>query len=175
MGHYIRMDFSVAAPGIMRRALTLACHHVRNRSAFGHRIADLPQMKNVLADLALESEASLLLGMQMAAALDNEQHAELAHSLRLQRTAAEAGRHDLEPDDDGACGRIPLRRDPRKHRTVALAVTTNLAFNFLRKPDRADLIGECRLFKRGKSLAVGEVAIRTDWGAQSIRVPTDLL
>jgi acyl-coenzyme A thioesterase PaaI-like protein len=58
---------------------------------------------------------------------------------------------------------------------VALAVTTNLAFNFLRKPDRADLIGECRLFKRGKSLAVGEVAIRTDWGAQSIRVPTDLL
>ena len=73
MTHYIRMDFSIAAAGIMRRALTLACHHVRNRSAFGHRIADLPQMKNVLADLALEWEASLLLGMRMAAAFDKEQ------------------------------------------------------------------------------------------------------
>jgi putative acyl-CoA dehydrogenase len=72
MTHYTRMDFSVASAGIMRRALTLACHHVRNRDAFGHRIADLPQMKNALADLALEWEASLLLGMRMAAALDNE-------------------------------------------------------------------------------------------------------
>ncbi len=73
MTHLIRMDFSIAAAGIMRRALTLACHHVRNRNAFGHRIADLPQMKNALADLALEWEASFLLGMRMAAALDNEQ------------------------------------------------------------------------------------------------------
>jgi putative acyl-CoA dehydrogenase len=74
MTHYIRMDFAIASAGIMRRALTLACHHTRNRSAFGKRIADLPQMKNVLADLALEWEASLLLGMRMAAALDGEQH-----------------------------------------------------------------------------------------------------
>jgi putative acyl-CoA dehydrogenase len=73
MTHYIRMDFSVASAGIMRRALTLACHHVRNRNAFGRRIADLPQMTNALADLALEWEASLLLGMRMASALDNEQ------------------------------------------------------------------------------------------------------
>jgi putative acyl-CoA dehydrogenase len=73
MTHYIRMDFSIASAGIMRRALTLACHHVRNRSAFGHLIADLPQMRNALADLALEWEASLLLGLRMAAALDNEQ------------------------------------------------------------------------------------------------------
>ena len=45
---------------------------------------------------------------------------------------------------------------------VALAATTNLTFNFLRKPERADLIAECRLLKLGKSLAVGEVAIRSD-------------
>jgi putative acyl-CoA dehydrogenase len=74
MTHYIRLDFSVASVGIMRRALTLACQHVRNRSAFGHRIADLPQMQNVLADLALEWEAALLLGMRMATALDNAPH-----------------------------------------------------------------------------------------------------
>ena len=42
---------------------------------------------------------------------------------------------------------------------VALAVTTNLNINFLRKPAAADLIGECRLLKLGKRLAVGEVTL----------------
>jgi uncharacterized protein (TIGR00369 family) len=45
---------------------------------------------------------------------------------------------------------------------VALAVTTNLSFNFLRKPAQRDLIAECRLLKLGKRLAVGEVALRSD-------------
>ena len=45
---------------------------------------------------------------------------------------------------------------------VALAVTTNLSFNFLRKPAPRDLIAECRLLKLGKRLAVGEAAIRSD-------------
>jgi len=40
---------------------------------------------------------------------------------------------------------------------VALAVTTNLNINFLRKPEPRDVIGECRLLKLGKRLAVGEV------------------
>jgi uncharacterized protein (TIGR00369 family) len=42
---------------------------------------------------------------------------------------------------------------------VALAVTTNLNINFLRKPSQRDVIGECRLLKLGKRLAVGEVAM----------------
>ncbi|MEM8878724.1 MAG: PaaI family thioesterase [Pseudomonadota bacterium] len=42
---------------------------------------------------------------------------------------------------------------------VALAVTTSLSFNFLRKPEPGDLIGVCRLMKLGKRLAVGEVAV----------------
>ncbi len=41
----------------------------------------------------------------------------------------------------------------------ALAVTTNLNINFLRKPAPVDLIGEARLLKLGKRLAVGEVSI----------------
>jgi uncharacterized protein (TIGR00369 family) len=45
---------------------------------------------------------------------------------------------------------------------VALAVTTNLNINFLRKPETRDLVAECRLLKLGKRLAVGEVAIRSD-------------
>ena len=40
---------------------------------------------------------------------------------------------------------------------VALAVTTSLSINFLRKPEARDLIAETRLLKLGKRLAVGEV------------------
>lgn len=43
--------------------------------------------------------------------------------------------------------------------SVALAVTTNLSFNFLRKPASGDLIADCRLMKLGRRLAVGEVVI----------------
>jgi uncharacterized protein (TIGR00369 family) len=45
---------------------------------------------------------------------------------------------------------------------VALAVTTNLSFHFLRKPAQRDLVAECRLLKLGKRLAVGEVTMRSD-------------
>jgi uncharacterized protein (TIGR00369 family) len=42
---------------------------------------------------------------------------------------------------------------------VALAVTTNLSINFLRKPEPGDLIADCKLLKIGKRLAVGEVSV----------------
>jgi len=45
---------------------------------------------------------------------------------------------------------------------VALAVTTSLNFNFLRKPEPRDLIAECRLLKLGKRLAVGDVSIYSE-------------
>jgi len=45
---------------------------------------------------------------------------------------------------------------------VALAVTTSLNFNFLRKPEQRDLIADCRLLKLGKRLAVGEVSIYSE-------------
>lgn len=44
---------------------------------------------------------------------------------------------------------------------VGLAVTTNLSFNFLRKPGPGALFAECRLLKLGRRLAVGEVALRS--------------
>src|SRR5215207_4979021 len=59
-----------------------------------------------------------------------------------------------------ACVRLAYHE--RHLRPVGLAVTTNLSFNFLRKPGRSDLLSECRLLKLGKRLAVGEVAIRSD-------------
>lgn len=51
---------------------------------------------------------------------------------------------------------------------VALAVTTSLNFNFLRKPEPRDLIGECRLLKLGKRLAVGEVSMYSEGSADVV-------
>jgi uncharacterized protein (TIGR00369 family) len=42
---------------------------------------------------------------------------------------------------------------------VAMAVTTNLNINFMRKPDPGHLVGEGRLLKLGKALAVGDFTI----------------
>ncbi|MBF9234659.1 PaaI family thioesterase [Microvirga alba] len=50
---------------------------------------------------------------------------------------------------------------------VPLAVTTNLNFNFLRKPEQQALIADCRLLKLGKRLAVGEVSIYSE-GSEDI-------
>ena len=85
--------------------------------------------------------------------------ADRAHAHGLSRAAYPAGRHPVRPLDDGARRSRPLCRDPRPYRPVALAVTTNLSFNFLRKPAPADLIADCRLLKLGKRLAVGEVSL----------------
>src|SRR5215210_3153461 len=51
---------------------------------------------------------------------------------------------------------------------VALAVTTNLSFNFLRKPEQKGLVAECRLLKLGKRLAVGEVSVDADGGNEVV-------
>jgi uncharacterized protein (TIGR00369 family) len=45
---------------------------------------------------------------------------------------------------------------------VALAVTTSLTINFLRRPDPRDMLGEARVLKLGKRLAVGEIALFSD-------------
>lgn len=45
---------------------------------------------------------------------------------------------------------------------VELAVTTNLTINFLRKPGKADILGDCRLIKLGKRLAYGEVLLHSE-------------
>lgn len=53
--------------------------------------------------------------------------------------------------------------------SVALAVTTNAGIDFLRKPEAGrDLIGEARLLKLGRVLAVGEVLVRSDGRAEPV-------
>lgn len=51
---------------------------------------------------------------------------------------------------------------------VALAVTTNLNINFLRKPEPADLIAEARLLKLGRRLAVGEITLYSDGMGEAV-------
>ncbi len=54
----------------MRQAVAQAVHHCAYREAFGAKLADQPLMRNVLADLAIESEAATALGLRLAAAYD---------------------------------------------------------------------------------------------------------
>ncbi|MEO8751669.1 MAG: isovaleryl-CoA dehydrogenase [Casimicrobiaceae bacterium] len=70
MGTYCRLDCALGTAGLMRGALAQALHHARHRTAFGKRLADQPLMRNVLADLALESEAATALSMRLARAFD---------------------------------------------------------------------------------------------------------
>ena len=65
-----RQDCLIGSAGIMRQALVQAIHHARGRRAFGKLLIDQPLMKNVLADLALESEAAMALSLRVARAID---------------------------------------------------------------------------------------------------------
>ena len=65
-----RMDCILGSASIMRKALAEACWHTSHRSAFGATLADQPAMINVLADLAVESEAATIVAIRLAAALD---------------------------------------------------------------------------------------------------------
>ena len=65
-----RLDCVIGSASLMRQALTQAVHHATHRSAFGGRLLDKPLMQNVLADLALESEAATTLMMRLAGAVD---------------------------------------------------------------------------------------------------------
>ncbi|MFM9448739.1 acyl-CoA dehydrogenase family protein [Streptomyces acidiscabies] len=65
-----RLDCVMATATLMRKTLVEAGHHVRHRTAFGARLLDQPLMRNVLADLALESEAATTLTLRLAGAAD---------------------------------------------------------------------------------------------------------
>jgi putative acyl-CoA dehydrogenase len=73
MAHLTRFDIVVASAGMMRAALVRALHHAAHRRAFGRTLREQPLMANVLADLALEWEAALLLAMRLAQAFDRTQ------------------------------------------------------------------------------------------------------
>lgn len=65
-----RFDCMIGSSSLMRQALTQAMHHCAHRQVSGRVLAEQPLMRNVLADLALESEAALALTMRMGRARD---------------------------------------------------------------------------------------------------------
>ncbi|MXG90643.1 acyl-CoA dehydrogenase family protein [Nocardioides flavescens] len=65
-----RLDCVLGSASLMRRAVSEAAWHVAHRSAFGSLLADKPLMRNVVADLAVESEAATALAIRLAAAVD---------------------------------------------------------------------------------------------------------
>jgi putative acyl-CoA dehydrogenase len=76
MVNHTRLDCAIAAAALMRQALVQAVHHCSYRRAFGKRLIEQPLMRNVLADLVLESEAATLLAMRLAAAFDARESSE---------------------------------------------------------------------------------------------------
>lgn len=82
-----RLDCVIGSAAIMRQAVAQAVHHSSYRSAFGGLLVEKPLMRNVLADLALESEAATTLALRLAAAYDADTEEERAF-LRLAVPAA---------------------------------------------------------------------------------------
>lgn len=79
-----RLDCVLGSAALMRHAVAEASWHVAHRSAFGGLLVDKPLMQNVVADLAVESEAATALAMRLAAAVDRPHD---PHEVALRRIA----------------------------------------------------------------------------------------
>lgn len=70
MVNMTRLDCAIGSATSMRVGTMQAVHHARHRTAFGKRLVDQPLMANVLADLAVESEAATYAAIRLAGATD---------------------------------------------------------------------------------------------------------
>src|SRR3979411_1425343 len=70
MVNHTRLDCVIGSPPLTRQAVAQAAHHTAPRSAFGKLLSEQPLMINVLADIAVESEATTILMMRLAGAFD---------------------------------------------------------------------------------------------------------
>ncbi len=77
MASHTRLDCAIGSSALMRQAVAQAVHHARHRTAFQKKLIDQPLMTNVLADLALESEAATVLTMRLARAYDESDETSL--------------------------------------------------------------------------------------------------
>jgi putative acyl-CoA dehydrogenase len=72
MVNHTRLDCLLGSAASMRFGVAQAVHHARHRAAFGGPLIDKPLMQNVLADLAIESEAATVTAMRVARAYDEQ-------------------------------------------------------------------------------------------------------
>lgn len=75
MVNHTRLDCLLGATTGLRRGTVEAIHHARHRAAFGALLAEQPAMRNVLADLAIESEAATVSAMRVARSYDRPEEA----------------------------------------------------------------------------------------------------
>lgn len=91
MVNHTRLDCVLGSTAILRQGTAQALHHTAHRSAFGKRLADQPLMQQVLADLAIESEAATVAALRLARAFDTVARGQSAdgypHERLLQRLA----------------------------------------------------------------------------------------
>ncbi len=87
MTNHTRLDCALGSAGLMRQGLVQALHHSRHREAFGKKLIDQSLMENVLADMAVESEAATVLVMRLARAFDRQQDKNFEDPFRRIATA----------------------------------------------------------------------------------------
>ena len=87
-----RLDCVIGSAAGMRAAVVQAAHHASHRSAFGGRLVDKPLMRNVLADLQVESEAATTLMLRLAGAVDRAQRGD-ADEQAFKRIATAVGKY----------------------------------------------------------------------------------
>jgi putative acyl-CoA dehydrogenase len=75
MVNHTRLDCVLGTAAAMRAAVEQATHHAAHRLAFGKLLADQPLMRNVLADLCIESEAATFTALRLARAYDRDEGA----------------------------------------------------------------------------------------------------
>jgi putative acyl-CoA dehydrogenase len=83
MVNHTRLDCVIGSASLMRQAVAQATHHAAHRSAFGKLLSEQPLMVNVLADIAVESEATTILMMRLAGAFDRASDPAESHFRRL--------------------------------------------------------------------------------------------
>jgi putative acyl-CoA dehydrogenase len=83
MVNHTRLDCVIGSASLMRQAVAQATHHTAHRSAFGKLLSEQPLMLNVLADIAIESEAATILMMRLAGAFDRASDFEESQFRRL--------------------------------------------------------------------------------------------
>lgn len=99
MVNHTRLDCAIAAAALMRQALVQAVHHARHRSAFGKLLINQPLMRNVLADLAIESEAATHLMLRLGHSFDTRDSSD--HERAFSRIATAISKYWL-------CKRSPV-------------------------------------------------------------------
>ena len=103
MVNHTRLDCVLGSAALMRQAVAQAIHYARHRSAFGRRLHAQPLMANVLADLAIESEAATVAALRLARAYD-------PHAAAIGGAGAGHAGDGKDPGDGSDAGDAAFRR-----------------------------------------------------------------